>query len=60
MESTVSILRGLKPRYETHHGVGISDGALVIGERRASRRGMFYLSLLPCSSRSVLVQIHLR
>ena len=32
VESTISILRGLKPRYETHHGVGISDGALVSGE----------------------------
>ncbi|KAJ7148562.1 P-loop containing nucleoside triphosphate hydrolase protein [Mycena crocata] len=29
VESTVSILRGLKPRYEVHHGVEISDGALV-------------------------------
>ncbi|KAF8159220.1 hsp78-like protein [Crassisporium funariophilum] len=27
--STISILRGLKPRYEVHHGVEISDGALV-------------------------------
>ncbi|KAJ7031873.1 P-loop containing nucleoside triphosphate hydrolase protein [Mycena alexandri] len=29
VESTISILRGLKPRYEIHHGVEISDGALV-------------------------------
>ncbi|KAJ2917082.1 hypothetical protein MD484_g3350, partial [Candolleomyces efflorescens] len=27
--ATISILRGLKPRYEVHHGVEISDGALV-------------------------------
>ncbi|KAJ3554536.1 hypothetical protein NP233_g12402 [Leucocoprinus birnbaumii] len=27
--STISILRGLKPRYEVHHGVEISDAALV-------------------------------
>ncbi|TFK37477.1 P-loop containing nucleoside triphosphate hydrolase protein [Crucibulum laeve] len=27
--STISILRGLKSRYEVHHGVEISDGALV-------------------------------
>ncbi|KAK7694949.1 hypothetical protein QCA50_002137 [Cerrena zonata] len=27
--STISILRGLKPRYEVHHGVEISDSALV-------------------------------
>ncbi|KAN0109195.1 P-loop containing nucleoside triphosphate hydrolase protein [Russula decolorans] len=29
VESTISILRGLKTRYEVHHGVEISDGALV-------------------------------
>ncbi|KAF8194661.1 P-loop containing nucleoside triphosphate hydrolase protein [Pholiota molesta] len=27
--STISILRGLKPKYEVHHGVEISDAALV-------------------------------
>lgn len=26
---TVSILRGLKPRYEVHHGVRITDGAVI-------------------------------
>ena len=29
VEDTVSILRGLKERYEVHHGVRIQDGALV-------------------------------
>ncbi|XP_050384433.1 chaperone protein ClpB3, chloroplastic isoform X2 [Argentina anserina] len=29
VEDTVSILRGLRERYELHHGVRISDGALV-------------------------------
>lgn len=29
VESTISILRGLKSRYEVHHGVEISDAALV-------------------------------
>ncbi|MBN8246783.1 MAG: AAA family ATPase, partial [Verrucomicrobia bacterium] len=29
VESTIAILRGLKERYETHHGVRIQDGALV-------------------------------
>ncbi|EPS94892.1 hypothetical protein FOMPIDRAFT_1033139 [Fomitopsis schrenkii] len=29
VEATISILRGLKPKYEVHHGVGISDSALV-------------------------------
>lgn len=29
VEDTISILRGLRERYELHHGVKISDGALV-------------------------------
>ena len=29
VESTIAILRGLKERYEAHHGVEIRDGALV-------------------------------
>lgn len=29
VEDTISILRGLKERYEVHHGVRISDGAIV-------------------------------
>ncbi len=29
VEDTISILRGLKERYELHHGVNISDSALV-------------------------------
>lgn len=29
VEDTISILRGLKERYETHHGVRITDNALV-------------------------------
>ncbi|KAG6381855.1 P-loop containing nucleoside triphosphate hydrolase protein [Boletus reticuloceps] len=29
VEATISILRGLKPKYEVHHGVGIADSALV-------------------------------
>src|SRR4030095_5629359 len=29
VEDTISILRGLKERYEVHHGVKIADGALV-------------------------------
>ena len=27
VEDTISILRGLKERYELHHGVHIQDGA---------------------------------
>ncbi len=29
VEDTIAILRGLKERYETHHGVGIQDNALI-------------------------------
>lgn len=29
VEDTISILRGLKERYESHHGVRITDGALI-------------------------------
>ncbi len=29
VEDTIAILRGLKSRYESHHGVRITDGALV-------------------------------
>lgn len=29
VEDTISVLRGLKQKYEVHHGVRISDGALV-------------------------------
>lgn len=29
IEDTISILRGLKERYETHHGVKITDSALI-------------------------------
>lgn len=34
---TVSILRGLKERYESHHGVQIADGALVAAAKLADR-----------------------
>src|SRR5690606_14404110 len=29
VEGTIAILRGLKERYEVHHGVKITDGAIV-------------------------------
>jgi len=29
VQETIAILRGLKPRYEAHHGVRIQDGALI-------------------------------
>jgi ATP-dependent Clp protease ATP-binding subunit ClpB len=34
---TISILRGLKERYEVHHGVTISDGAIVSAATLAGR-----------------------
>ncbi|KAF2642127.1 heat shock protein [Massarina eburnea CBS 473.64] len=34
---TISILRGLKERYETHHGVTITDGAIVSASSLAAR-----------------------
>lgn len=37
VEDTVSILRGLKDRYETHFGVRISDAALVSAAQLSSR-----------------------
>ncbi|MBD2625699.1 ATP-dependent chaperone ClpB [Trichormus variabilis] len=37
VEDTVSILRGLRERYENHHGVKISDSALVAAATLSSR-----------------------
>ncbi|MEG4105562.1 ATP-dependent chaperone ClpB [Microcoleus sp. S13_C5] len=37
VEDTVSILRGLKERYEVHHGVKISDNALVAAATLSTR-----------------------
>jgi ATP-dependent Clp protease ATP-binding subunit ClpB len=37
VEDTISILRGLKPRYETHHGVKIRDSALVEAAKLSHR-----------------------
>ncbi|MEE3328740.1 MAG: ATP-dependent chaperone ClpB [Myxococcota bacterium] len=37
VEDTISILRGLKERYEVHHGVRISDNALVSAATLSSR-----------------------
>ncbi len=34
---TISILRGLKEKYETHHGVRITDGALVTAATLSNR-----------------------
>ncbi|NES77076.1 MULTISPECIES: ATP-dependent chaperone ClpB [unclassified Okeania] len=37
VEDTISILRGLKDRYETHHGVKITDAALVSAATLSNR-----------------------
>jgi ATP-dependent Clp protease ATP-binding subunit ClpB len=37
IEDTISILRGLKERYEVHHGVDISDNALVAAATLSTR-----------------------
>jgi len=37
VEETISILRGLKDRYETHHNVKISDNALVAAAALSTR-----------------------
>ncbi len=36
-EDTISILRGLKNRYEVHHGVRITDGAIIAAAQLSSR-----------------------
>ncbi|ABU57035.1 ATP-dependent chaperone ClpB [Roseiflexus castenholzii] len=37
VEDTISILRGLKERYETHHGVRITDAAIVAAATLSDR-----------------------
>jgi len=37
VEDTISILRGLKPRYEVHHGVRITDSAVIAAATLSNR-----------------------
>ena len=37
MEDTVAILRGIKERYEVHHGVRITDDAIIAAAKLSSR-----------------------
>ena len=37
VEDTISILRGLKERYEVHHGVRITDGAVIAAATMSDR-----------------------
>ena len=36
-EDTIAILRGLKPKYEVHHGVEISDSAIIAAAKLSQR-----------------------
>ena len=44
IENTISILRGLKEKYELHHGVTISDKALIAASELSSR----YIKTMRC------------
>ncbi len=37
LEATIAILRGLKERFEIHHGVGITDGAIIASAKLSHR-----------------------
>jgi ATP-dependent Clp protease ATP-binding subunit ClpB len=37
LDETIAILRGLKERYEVHHGVRITDPALIAAARLSDR-----------------------
>ena len=37
VEDTIAILRGLKERYEVHHGVDITDGAIIAAAKLSNR-----------------------
>ena len=37
LDSTISILRGLKEKYEVHHGISISDKALISATKLSTR-----------------------
>ncbi len=37
VEDTISILRGIKDKYELHHGVNITDGAIVAAAQLSNR-----------------------
>jgi ATP-dependent Clp protease ATP-binding subunit ClpA len=52
-EATIAILRGLKHRYQDHHGVDIQDAALVNAARLAAR----YITGTPTSHVSILISL---
>ena len=57
VEATISILRGLKERYEVHHGITFQDAALVAAARLSDR----YITnrFLPDKAIDLMVSIHL-
>jgi ATP-dependent Clp protease ATP-binding subunit ClpB len=52
VEDTISILRGIKEKYEVHHGVRITDSALVESRSTRSRRSSISSTARSCRSRS--------
>jgi len=47
VEDTISILRGLKERYEVHHGVRIQDAAVIAAATLSAR----YITTAACPTR---------
>lgn len=50
VEDTIAILRGLKERYEVHHGVKISDSAIVAAAMLSNR----YIADRFCQTRQLI------
>jgi hypothetical protein len=51
-EDTIAILRGLKERYEVHHGVEISDSAIVAAARLSQQDGPLDMRMDPDRERT--------
>jgi ATP-dependent Clp protease ATP-binding subunit ClpA len=56
IQDTISILRGIKEKYEVHHGVRITDGALVAAATYSNR----YITdrFLPDKAIDLMVSTH--
>jgi ATP-dependent Clp protease ATP-binding subunit ClpB len=50
VEDTVSILRGIKEKYEVHHGIRIRDAALLAAARLSDR----YMPIASCRTRRLI------
>ena len=42
VEDAVAILRGIKEKYEVHHGVRITDGSIVAAAKLSARFHLFF------------------